>query len=145
MLERWALRGEQLGAILGDMHVVFKPDTELATNVDAGLIAERHVGRKDGRVAAHEVRPLMAVHAHSVTDAVGEVLVIGTVASVSDDLPSGRVNLPTVDARPSRCESDALGFVNDVEYGFHFVGSFSEDEGASDVGGIALDLATPVN
>ena len=87
----------------------------------------------------------MAVHAHSVTDAVGEVLVIGTVASVSDDLPSGRVNLPTVDARPSRCESDALGFVNDVEYGFHFVGSFSEDEGASDVGGIALDLATPVN
>ena len=47
-----------------------------------------------GGVATHQVRPLVAVHAHAVTQAVGKVFVIRTVAGVGDYLASGRVDAP---------------------------------------------------
>jgi len=49
-------------------------------------------GLERQRVAADQVRPLVAVHAHAVADAMGEVGVVGHVAGVDDDLARGGVH-----------------------------------------------------
>src|SRR5271166_3486661 len=76
ILQRRALQREQFRAALRDVHVIFEPNPKLATNVYAGLIAERHIRRQWSGVPAHQVRPLVAVHAHAVSHAMREVFVV---------------------------------------------------------------------
>ena len=81
IFQRRALRREQFRAVLRDVHVVFEPHAELAANINSRLVAESHVGLQLGCVTAHQVRPLVAVHAHAVAEAVREVLVARAVAA----------------------------------------------------------------
>src|ERR1039458_1088951 len=92
MLQRRALRREQLGAVGGDVHVIFQTNAKLAAEVDARFIAEAHAGRKGERVAAHQVGPLMAIHPDPMTEAMGEVRVVWTEAGAVDHLARGRVH-----------------------------------------------------
>src|SRR5258708_545510 len=77
ILQRRALRREQLRSVFGDVHVVFQTHTELAANINAGLVAETHIRGQQLRVAPDKIRPLVAVHADAVAQTMGEVLVIG--------------------------------------------------------------------
>src|SRR6185312_2479649 len=75
-----ALWCKKFSAVFRDVHVVLKAHSEFTATVDAGFVAETHVGSKRQRVAAHQVRPLVSVHADAVAHAMSEVLVIGAVA-----------------------------------------------------------------
>ncbi len=69
---------KHLGTVGGDDPVVFEADAEFASDVDAGLVGEGHAGGERRGVAADEVGPFVAVHAaDAVTEAVGEVFVVG--------------------------------------------------------------------
>ena len=43
-----ALRREPFRAVRGDVHIVFKADTEFAFEVDAGFVRSGHVQRATG-------------------------------------------------------------------------------------------------
>jgi len=64
------MRREQLGAVLGDVHVVFEAHAEFAAQVHSWFIAEHHARREFQLVAAHQVWPLVSVHAHAVAEPV---------------------------------------------------------------------------
>src|SRR6202011_569481 len=115
MFEAWALRGEHLAAVCGDVPVVFEADAELAGDVDAGFVGEAHAGGERCGVAADEVGPLVAVHADAVAQAVGEVFVVGTVAGGGDDVAGGGVDSLALDAGMGGGEGGGLGLVDDVE------------------------------
>src|SRR5437763_15677069 len=70
MLQARALRREQLRAVCSDVHVVFQTHAELAANVNPRFIAEAHAGLQPQSVAAHQVRPLVAIHADAVSEPV---------------------------------------------------------------------------
>ena len=149
MFETRALWGEHFAAVFGDVPVVFKADAELAGDVDAGFVRETHAGGERSGVAADEIRPFVAVHADAVTYAVGEVLVVGTVAGGGDDAAGGGVDGLALDTGMGGRDGGRLGLVDDVEYLTGFVefwrGGVAEDEGAGDVGLIAFDSAAIVN
>ena len=92
VFEARALRGEHLAAVFCEVPVVFEADTELSGNVDAGLVREAHSGGERGGIAADKIRPFVAVHADTVSDAVGEVFVVGAVAGGGDDIAGGFVD-----------------------------------------------------
>src|SRR5689334_23685399 len=92
LLQGRAGRGEQLGAFLGDVHAILQAHPELATLVHPRLVAETHARRQLALVAAHQVRPFMAVHADAVAQAMREVAVVGTEARVGDDLARGAIH-----------------------------------------------------
>src|SRR5262245_25721707 len=91
---------EELRAIVGDVQTVLEADAELAVDRDHRLVAEAHAGRERGRVALHEVRPLMDVEADAVAGAVRQPrhLVAGTEARVGDHLPRGGIDRFAPDA-----------------------------------------------
>src|ERR1700690_2076119 len=92
LLQRWTLRREQFGAVLQNMHVVFQSDAELSANVDSRLIAEGHLRLKFCRIAAHQIRPLVSIHAHAVSQAMREVFEVWAVARIGDYLARGRID-----------------------------------------------------
>src|SRR5581483_5254166 len=150
LFEGRAGRGEQLGAVGGYDHVVFQADTELATDVNAGFVAEGHAGRERQGVAAHQVGPLVAVHADAVAQAMGEVLVAGGEAGVADELARGRVHGFARRTRLRRLERRLLRALDDFKDAQHLVPQlavpcFAEHEGARDVGLVAFHVATAVN
>ncbi len=104
------MRGKHLPAGFDDVPVVFETDAELAREIDAGFVGEAHAGCEGRGVAANEIGPLVAVHADAVTDAVGEVFVVGAVACGGDDRARGSVDGLTLDAGAGCCESFGLGF-----------------------------------
>src|SRR5205085_8459242 len=77
-----ALRGEQLGAIVGDVHVIFQAYAKFSAQVDSRLVAEAHARLEQSLVATHQVGPLVAVHADAVAQPVGEMLIIAAVARI---------------------------------------------------------------
>src|SRR6476660_9339262 len=119
ILERRTLRRHELRAIRGDDHVILESHAKLARNVDPRLVAERHARLELLCVALPEVRPLVAVHADAVADAVREVLVARAEAGVRDDLAGGGVHRLTLDARARRLECRRLRLVLDLEHLFH--------------------------
>src|SRR5438309_11904209 len=70
------LRGEQLGAVFGDVHVVFQAHPKFAAEVNSRLVAEGHARLKLCLVAAHQIGPFVDVHANAMAHAMGEVLVV---------------------------------------------------------------------
>ena len=64
------------------MHVILEPHAKLSSNIDAGLIAERHAGRQLGRVPADQVGPLVPIHADAVSHAMREELVVRAIARI---------------------------------------------------------------
>jgi len=102
IFERRALRSEHFAAVGGDNPVVFETDAELTGDVDARLVGEGHAGSEWRGVASDEIGPLVAVHADAVAEAVGEVLVVRTVACVGDDFAGCIVDGVTGDAG-TRC------------------------------------------
>ena len=80
-----------------------------------------------------------------MAEAVAEVLVVGTEASVCDDLAGGIVDGVAGKSRASRGQSCGLRLVDDVEDLLLSVGGFAEDEGAGDVGLVAFDIATVID
>ena len=98
-----------------------------------------------GGVAADEVGPLVAVHADAVAEAVGEVVVVGAVAGIGDDLAGGGVDRVAGHAGTRGGKRRRLRAMDDVEDILHLVGGLAEDKGARDVGFIALDRAAVVD
>lgn len=136
--------GEHVASGGGDDPVVFEADAELADDIDAGFVGEGHAGFERSVVAAYEVRPLVAVHADAVAEAVSEVLIVGTVAGVGDHFAGGIINSVAGLTGFACSERSGLGFVNDVEDLLLFVGRLAKDEGARDVGLVAFDGAAVV-
>ncbi len=87
----------------------------------------------------------MHVHADAVADAMSEVLEAGAVAAIDDDLARGGVDVgcrARLDAR--RSESCRLRAMDQIEDRLHLVSWLAQNEGAGDVGGVALDFAAVV-
>src|SRR5262245_29920717 len=63
LVDRGARLGEELRAALGDVQAILQANAELAVDGDHRLVAEAHAWCELGLVAAHEVRPFVAVHA----------------------------------------------------------------------------------
>jgi hypothetical protein len=149
VFEGGALGGEHLAAGLGDVPVVFEADAELTGEVDAGFVGEAHTRGERGGVAPDEIGPLVAVHADAVTEAVGEVLVVGAESCGGDDVASGGVDGLALDSGACGGEGGGLGPVDDVEDLAGLVkfreGGVAEDEGAGDVGLVAFDGAAVVD
>src|SRR5436190_16066595 len=76
------------------VEAVLEADAELAVDRDHRLVAEAHARLELRRVALHEVRPLVPVHADAVAGAVGKAgdLVAGTEAGVGDHLAGRRID-----------------------------------------------------
>jgi len=51
-------------------------------DVDAWLVRKSHAGFENGLAAADEIRMLVAVESDTMTEAVREELVVGTVAAI---------------------------------------------------------------
>src|SRR5579864_2036797 len=66
IFQRRTLRREQLRTVLGDVHIVFEANAEFSAKINARLVAGGHVRLELGRVAANQIRPLVAVHSQSV-------------------------------------------------------------------------------
>src|SRR4051812_14643113 len=148
---RWALRREQLGAVLGDVHVVLEPHAELPLDVNPRLVAEHHSRLQRQRllppehVVLHQVRPLVSVHAHAVAEAMREVLEAGAVPVVHDDLAPRGVDRLERHARFRGLERRRLRLMDDVEDLLHLVGGLAEHEGPRDVGLVSFDGASVVD
>src|SRR5207244_8458870 len=84
---------------LRDEDAVLVADAHLAGDVDPGLVGEAHPRPQLRRVAAHQVRPLVAVHADAVAHAVREVLVAGPEAGLLDHAAGGGVHGLRLDSR----------------------------------------------
>lgn len=94
-----ALRRKQFSAALSDVHVIFQANAELAADVNARLITETHARGQRHFVAADKIRPFMAVHANTMSNAVTEVRIVRTVAGIGDDLARRSIYGFTRDAR----------------------------------------------
>src|SRR6185312_14449484 len=81
-------------SVLRDVQTILEPDAELAIDGDRRLVAEAHAGLDPGRVALHEVRPLVAIESDPVAGAVRQAghLVTRAEAGAGDHLPRGRVD-----------------------------------------------------
>ncbi len=145
MFEAGGLRGEEDAAGFGEAPVVFEADAKLAGEVDAGFVGEAHAGGERGLVAAHEVGPLVHVHADTVADAVREGFIVGAEAGRGDDLAGGVVDGVAGNAGLSGGERGGLGAVDDVEDLFLPVGWLAVDEAAGDIGLVAFDGAAVVD
>ena len=139
--------GEELCPVLGDMHVVFEPNPELARDDDHGLVGEAHAGLHERFVPAHEVDPLVAFQADAVACPVRQPrhFVIWSESGLDDDLARRRVHVFARNTGPGRLEGCRLRFllqVPDVELA---LGGLAEDNGPADVRAIALDVAASVH
>src|ERR1051326_4968576 len=93
MLDGGTRRGEQLRTIAPDEHVIFQSNAELSANVNAGLVAERHAGRHCLRIAAHQVRPFVAIQSDAMSRTRGEELVSWSKTGLSNRRARGGVHL----------------------------------------------------
>src|SRR5215469_15242191 len=144
VLKRWTARCKQLGAITEDVHVVFDAHAELTGQIDSRLITERHVGAQRQRVARYQIRPLVAIHSHTVAEPVGEVLEAWSIARIDYDLARRSIDGLALHTGLRGCQSGTLGPVDDLENLLHLGCRFSQDEGASDIGRVAFDAAAAV-
>ncbi len=87
----------------------------------------------------------MAVHAHAVSQTMGEVFVVWPIAPVGDNLARGVVHRTALRSRLCGRQRGTLRAVHDVENLFHFVAGFAEHEGARDVGSVALHGAAAID
>ncbi len=90
--QRRALRREQLCPVFRDMHVVLKPHSKLAPDVNSRLIAERHIRSQLRGISTHQVGPLVTIHPDPMAQPMSEVFVVRTISSVSDYFAGGGVH-----------------------------------------------------
>src|SRR4029077_5091890 len=69
LVYRRALIGEKLRTSAGNVETVFQTNAELAIDYDRWFVAKAHTRLDEGLVAAHEVRPFMAVEPDAVAGA----------------------------------------------------------------------------
>ena len=110
----------------------------------------KHIlGASGERVAAHQVWPLVAIHSDPVTEAMGEVRVVGAEAGAVDHLARGGVHRLRFYSRLGRCQRCRLRLVNDIENAAHLVGrragELTQNKGAADVGCIAFHAASAID
>src|SRR5579863_2898842 len=98
------------------MHIVFEANAEFTADVDAGLVAEGHVRPEFDGIAAHQIWPLMPVHAHAMAQAMREVFVAGAIACISNHFSCSGIDRAAFHSWTSRCERRLLRPVHDVEY-----------------------------
>ena len=72
-------------------------------------------GGERGGVATDEIGPLVAVHADTVAEAVGEVFVVGAEAGGGDDVAGCGVDGLALHSGVSCGERGGLGLMDDVE------------------------------
>src|SRR5207247_7090214 len=128
IVERWTLRGEQLCAISRNAHVVYQANAEFAADVDSRFIAERHIGSEFRRIAAHQIWPLVPIHAHAVPHTVSEIFVVGTVTRVRNHPSRSRIHCPALQSRMRCRQHRALRTVHDIEDLLLFVCRLAPDE-----------------
>ena len=121
VLQRRALRREQLRAIFRDVHVVFQAHSEFARDVDARLIAEGHAAGQRRVVASHQIGPFVAVHADSMSHAVGEEFVVWTKSGIADDFPRRCIHRLTFDAGTGGFQRGGLRAMHSLKHSLHFV------------------------
>src|SRR5215813_8796477 len=102
LLHRRTLWREQLRPVFGDAHIVLEPHAKLSPDVNPGLIAERHVGCEFQRVPAHQIRPLVSIHADAVPHTVREEFVVRSVTAIVDYFPRRSIDRAALDSRLCR-------------------------------------------
>ena len=133
-------------AVLRDEDDVLVAHAHLAGDVDPRLVAEAHARPELGRVALHQVRPLVAVHADAVAHAVREVLVPGPEAALLDHAPSGRVHrLASTPGRAARNAASCALRTRSHTWRWRSVGGAPNTAGARDVAGVAVQPAATVD
>src|SRR6185437_8161667 len=141
LLDAGAGPGEQSGTVGSDVHVIFQSHSEFPNDVDAGLVAEGHVRLNRALVAAHQVVPLVAVHADAVPEAVAEILVIGAEAAVAHHLARCGIHGLHGRAHLGGSQRRLLRLVHDVEDALHLIGGLAQHKRAGDVALVALGVA----
>src|SRR5689334_2975895 len=145
IFERRALRCKEFSAVFSNVHIVFQADPEFSADVNPGLIAERHIRCKRQSIAADQVRPLVSVHSDAVTEPMGEVFVIRTVAGVCDHLARGRVHRLSLYSGLCGRECRRLRTMHDLKVLLHLVARLAKDEGAADVRFVSFSGAATVD
>src|SRR5579863_6456477 len=102
IFQGWALRCKQLGAGFCDVHIVFKADPELTTDVDSRLVAESHVRLQKGGIAPHQIRPLVPIHSHAMAHTMSKELVVRPIARAGNDFSCRCIHGLTLATR-TRC------------------------------------------
>src|SRR5712691_5172205 len=110
VLERRAKpRREQVrGALLGDDHIVFEPEAEVAAHVDAGLVGKGHARLEERLAPADQVGIFVAVEADAVADPVREEFVVFAVARSGDHGSGSIVHRARKPPAPRRLEGSVL-------------------------------------
>ena len=85
------------------------------------------------------------VHAHTVADTVREVLVVGTVSAVHDDLPGSSVYRFAGDARTRRGQCRVLSPSFELEHALHFVSRTPEHERSAQIRLVSRDVAAAID
>src|SRR5277367_857735 len=94
LIDGRTLLAKHPGAVLGDVHAIFQAHSEFAENGDGGFVAEAHPRLHRALVAAHQIRPFVAIQADSVPGAMRESreLVARPESGIGDHLSSGGVH-----------------------------------------------------
>src|SRR5580692_6942299 len=102
--------GEPARAGLGDDHVVFEADSELAINADGWLVRKGHAGSQQGLVALYEIGPFVHVQTDAVTGTVRQpgCRIAGAEAGAVDDAAGGDVDVLATVAGFGGCEARSL-------------------------------------
>src|SRR6267142_342628 len=69
LINRRALIGEKLRPVRGNVQTIFQTNSKLAIDHDRRFVAKAHARLNRCLVAAHEVRPLVAVEPYAVAGA----------------------------------------------------------------------------
>ena len=94
LVDGLALFGEHAGAVVGDVHAILQAHSEFAVDRDGRFVAEAHARLEARLVAAHQVRPFMAVQTDSVAGAMRQAwhFVTGAETGIGDHLARGGVH-----------------------------------------------------
>src|SRR5215207_3659299 len=139
--DRAARLVEADAALFGADDGVFDADAEVAFQVDTGFVAEDHPDREGHLVAADQIRFLVDVETETVSDTVEE---LRSVARLGDDRPRHLVEALAGNAGFDGFQRRLVGAEDDVVDAAELVGRFADEDGAGDVGLVAVEGSTPV-
>ncbi len=69
LIDRWALFGKKLRAVLSDVKTIFQTNSKLTIDRDRWFVAEAHAWLNRSFVATHEISPFVSVESDAVTRA----------------------------------------------------------------------------
>jgi hypothetical protein len=147
----WVLKGiaehaaKEFSTIFGYDEAILDSGPEFPVDVYSRFIAEGHPGLQGKGIVLHQVWPFVSLQPDTVSQAVDEVFVPGTVTGVFDHFPCDPVQFTCPDSREYGFMCRSLGIFNYFKDSLLFIGRTPADDGAGYVGTVTFDRASPVN